>query len=438
MNMLVFWTLAGILCCGSLWLGIRGNNQENSVHEFFACGSNLKLASLMLTILATQLGGGSVIGTAEAAYHTGVVAIFYCLGIALGLMIMAFTVGPALRKWGALTIAHVMGNLYQSERLRLLTSILSVTTLFLILVAIGVSCRKVFISLGFDSPWILVGFWAVLIGYTTFGGLRAVVVTDKLQILFILSVFAVILFYLGEQITPILQRPLHWGSEESTEIPWSSWVLMPLCFMLISQDMGQRCFAAESDRSIRWAMIGGSTLLVLATLVPVFVGLLGKSMGLVIEKGSIFMAVIYASLPPTLMSFVAIAVVMAIVSTADSLLCAISSNVTLDILRSKSMKQSRWITFLIGVLSLVFSFYEGDVIPVMLIGYSLSVFCLFTPFLMGLWLKKVTEKQALYSLSIGLLGFIMTKIISFSGLEILILGMTMLPYSTSKLKKLKE
>ena len=432
MDMVVFWLCAGGLCLASILLGMQGGRtQEKSVHEFFVCKSNLRLVSLMLTILATQLGGGSVIGSAEAAYQNGWVAIFYSLGIALGLMIMAFTVGPALRKYSVFTIAQVLGNIYHSRRLQIIASLLSIVTLFLILVATGVSCRKVFLSLGFESPWILIGFWAVLIGYTILGGLRAVVVTDKLQVLFILGVFALIIFLLGDKFILTLNADVLEGFEKS-EISWSSWVLMPLCFMLISQDMGQRCFAAESDKSIRRAMIGGSCLLVVATLVPVFVGILGRYLGLSVSGESIFMAVIKATLSPALISFVAIAVLMAIISTADSLLCAISSNVALDFLNSQSIKQSRWVTFVIGVLSLVLSFYEGDVIPVMIVGYEISVFGLLVPFLMGLWLKNVSESQALISLGIGVIGFLSMKLVQFPGVELLVLGIAALPYVSSK------
>jgi SSS family solute:Na+ symporter len=428
MNMVVFWVLAGGLCLTSILLGMQGGRkQEKSVHEFFACQSNLRLMSLMLTILATQLGGGSVIGSAEAAYQNGWVAIFYSLGIALGLMIMAFTVGPALRKFGAFTMAQVLGDIYRSRRLHIIASLLSIITLFLILVATGVSCRKVFLSLGFDSPWMLIGFWSVLIGYTILGGLRAVVITDKLQVLFILGVFVLIIALLGDRFIPMLNSDVLMSTGKS-EISWSSWVLMPLCFMLISQDMGQRCFAAESDQGIRRAMIGGSCLLVVATLVPVFVGMLGRYLGLSVNGGSIFMAVVEATLSPALISFVAIAVLMAIISTADSLLCAISSNVALDFLKSKTMKQSRWVTFVIGVFSLALSFYEGDVIPVMIVGYEISVFGLLVPFLMGLWLKDVSEKQALISLGIGVAGFLSMKFITFPGMELVILGAAMLPY----------
>lgn len=434
MNMLVFWSLAGLLCLSSLWLGMRDSKAQDSVSEFFVCQSNLRLASLMLTILATQLGGGSIIGTAEAAYQNGWVSIFYSFGISLGLMVMAFTIGPALRSFGAMTIAQVIGKIYKSSRLQFVASILSIITLSFILIAIAVSCRKVFLSLGFDSPWFLVGFWSVLIGYTTFGGLRAVVITDKLQVIFILAVFAIILYFLGADFIALPKTEAFWTAEQSS-VPWSSWVLMPMCFMLISQDMGQRCFAAESNEGIRKAMIGGSLLLIVATLVPVFMGILGKNMGLSLGADSVFMSVVKNTLPPTIISFVAIAVLMAIISTADSLLCALSSNIALDLFNSKSVGTSRFVTLLFGILSLILSLSVNDIIPMMLAGYALSVFALLVPFCMGLWLKDVTEAQGIFSLCIGVAGFFLVTKTKIPGAEIISLTLSVTPYMPSILKR---
>lgn len=435
MDMTIFWLLTGALCFSSIFFGMKSRGGEKSVSEFFVCDSNLKQSSLLLTILATQLGGGSVIGSAEAAYEGGWLAIFYSFGIALGLMIMAFTAGPALRKFGAMTISQVMRKMYNSRRLELISSALSILTLFLILVAIGVSCRKVFLSLGFDDQWMLIGFWSVLIIYTMIGGLRAVVVTDKLQVIFILAVFILVTIILWDQFALAMNSPAILGSCDS-EISWSGWILMPLCFMVISQDMGQRCFAAKSDKAIRRAMVGGSALLVIATMIPVFIGVLGRYLGLAIGDESVFMAVIKSTLPPAVISFVAIAVFMVIISTADSLLCAISSNVALDFLKSDSMKQSQWVTFVIGVLSLFMSFYEGDVIPVMIMGYEVSVYGLLVPFSMGLWLGNVKESQAMISLSIGLAGFFAMRLVDFPGIEVATLALACAPYGKDILRRL--
>ena len=239
--------------------------------------------------------------------------------------------------------------------------------------------------------------------------------------------FGLITFFLGSNIWVAFQKT-DFIQSNGGGISWSSWVLMPLCFMLISQDMGQRCFAAETDQGIKRAMMGASALLLFATVIPVGVGILGRSMGLSLGGESIFMAVMKSTLSPTILSFVAIAVLMAIISTADSLLCAISSNISLDLLNSQNMNHSRMVTFLMGFLALVLSFYEGDVISVMLVGYEISVFGLLVPFLMGLKLKNPRESQAFLSLSLGIIGFGLSKVYTFPGMELCILSGATLPY----------
>lgn len=87
---------------------------------------------------------------------------------------------PKLKTYNAMTMASVFGRIYESKLLRILSAYLSFITLFFILVAIAVCFWKLFAYLGYDSPWILGGFWAIILGYTVLGGLRAVVLTDTI------------------------------------------------------------------------------------------------------------------------------------------------------------------------------------------------------------------------------------------------------------------
>ncbi len=431
MNTYIFWSAIAGLAVAFIGSGFKGKQTDQTIEDYFICRSSLKLGWLTLTILATQLGGGAVIGAAETAYTSGWVGCFYSLGICLGLLIMGIFVAPKLKTYNLMTMASVFGEVYQSRRLRTFSACLSVITLFFILVAIGVSCRKLFTYLGYDSPWILAGFWFVILGYTVMGGLRAVVITDAIQVIFILIVFSGIALYVT-QMPDLKMTIVAYSPPENTDIRWTDWVLMPLCFMIISQDMGQRCFAAMDKTAIQKGMIIGALVLMVASTVPVVIGILGAQTGIVSHSGSILMTVVENIFSPTMVSLIAISIIIAIVSTADSLLCAISSNISIDIMRNSSVLKSKGITFLIGVAAMMFSYSKSNVIPVMIIGYEISVFALFIPFLMGLYKKPVTEKQALISIGVGGLFFILKKMAPFPGLEFLMLIGCSLPYMFKK------
>lgn len=95
-----------------------------------------------------------------------------------------------------------------------------------------------------------------------------------------------------------------------------------------------------------------------------------------------------------------------------------------EYIRSKS----KAVTFVIGLVAVIFSYSKSNVIPVMIIGYEISVFMLFMPFLMGLYKKNVKEKQALMSMGIGFIFFIIKKIYPFPMLELWAMGISILAY----------
>ena len=115
---ITFLILASILCVGS-FSKHRGKDQKKTVDEFL-CADPICVYLLMLTILATQLGGGSVIGSGTPWGMDR----YLTFGIALGLVLMAYTAGPALRKFGAMTVSQVIGDIYQSRWLQIISSLL--------------------------------------------------------------------------------------------------------------------------------------------------------------------------------------------------------------------------------------------------------------------------------------------------------------------------
>ena len=94
---------------------------------------------------------------------------------------------------------------------------------------------------------------------------------------------------------------------------------MPLLFMVIEQDMAQRCFAARSPRVVTRAAAYAALCTLFVCVIPVFVGILGKQMGIIVPAGSsVFMDVTQDLTNPSLAAFIGCAVLMAVLSTAIS------------------------------------------------------------------------------------------------------------------------
>lgn len=78
-----------------------------------------------------------------------------------------------------------------------------------------------------------------------------------------------------------------------------------------------------------------------ASVIPVILGIFGSQLEITVTQGSILMATVEKLFSPTVISLIAISIIVAIVSTAASLLCAISSNISIDIMRNTSVLKAR-------------------------------------------------------------------------------------------------
>lgn len=428
MNLILFVSLLGMLGLSSIWLGSQRSKNRD---DYFLMGRKLGLFSLVMTLLATQIGGGALLGAAEEAYAKGWSVIFYPLGMVLGLIVLGCGYGAKMRKLNLTTIPEIFEKTYGSTRLRSIASLLSITSLFFILVGQGIAARKFFASLGFHGDLLFILFWCVLMTYTVLGGLRAVVKTDILQTLFILTAFSIIVIATLNLKTATSDRlPL---SSDST--PWMTWLLMPLLFMLIEQDMGQRCFAAKNPKTVSTAAITAAILLLAVSFVPIYLGTLAGKSGLPIEHGSsVLITTVKTLTNPTLSTILICAILMAIISTADSLLCSVSSNIACDFPRiGNTLFVSQFITLGVGLSTLFLSFLFSNVVMMLMFSYELAVSILFVPVTMAIWTKTPQQRSAIFAMSFGAISFLTTKLGTFSlPNELINLGSSFLGFALSE------
>jgi solute:Na+ symporter, SSS family len=441
MNITLFVCMLFCLQFFYLFVGRRGSRNVKSKEEYFLAGKNIRFFPLMMTFLATQVGGGVILGAAEEAYRFGWPVLFYPLGTALGLIVLGCGIGRRLAKFQVSTVAQIFEVVYGSVRLKRIASILSIVSLFMILVAQIIASHKFLISLGLDNRLFFILFWAIVIIYTTQGGLRAVISTDKVQAALFSGIFLVAFGWVWffEPSGSLIQLPSVENMKNVSSKLWG-WLLMPLLFMVIEQDMGQRCFAGASPKIVSKASFVAGICTMIVCVVPVFFGSLARQMKMEIpEGGSVLMGAVSQLTNPWLAASVGCAVLAAIISTATSLINAISSNLSSDFNLSyfrkiEPMRMVKGMTCLISVGSIFFAFYFDNIVDLLIQSYELSVSCLFVPIGMALFRKKGNFISAFSSIVLGGAGFILFRIypISFPK-EIVTILLASLGYSAGEL-----
>jgi len=412
----IFITIALQIVC--LYAAKKSSKNLGNQEDYFLAGKKLKFFPLAMTFVATQIGGGLILGSAEEAYRVGWTALLYPLGCIVGLILLGLGIGKRLARFKVSTVAQIFEVVYGSAALKKVASLLSIISLFIIVISQVIASNKFMLSLGVDNQLLFFAFWGIVIFYTSFGGLKAVVATDVVQAFFFIIVFVICISYIvatsdvsmGQVFNSQLEEI---GADVSTSQLYG-WLLMPLLFMLIEQDMAQRCFSALNDKIVSKATLSAGLIILLVTAFPIYLGVLAKEMAIIpIGNASILMTVIQKTSTPLLSALMGAAILVAIISTADSLLNAISSNISQDFekIRKYSVSFSQKLTLGIALLAIFSSFYFDQILGLLLVSYELSVSCLFVPIFIALFKPRGNKESAWLAIVAGGLGFIIFRFV---------------------------
>jgi hypothetical protein len=105
---------------------------------------------------------------------------------------------------------------------------------------------------------------------------------------------------------------------------------------------------------------------------------------------------------------------MAIVSTANSLLCSITTNLSSDFFTSGSLKSVKFINLIVGVAAGIFSLIAHDILAILIFAYEISVILLFVPLTMSVIFKQPSTFAAYASIAFSFVSFIICKLHSIS------------------------
>jgi len=183
MSITLFLTILFSLTTIYFIIGLITSRKVTTVNDYFLANRQVGVLPLTFTLVATQLGSGLLLGTAARAYNIGLWGILYTIGISLGFLILGCGFAAKLQSLNIATTAEIFETHYRSQKLKLFASLVSILSLWGILIAQIIASHQLFITCGIDDLRWLICFWFLLIGYTMLGGLRSVIIIDTLQVI---------------------------------------------------------------------------------------------------------------------------------------------------------------------------------------------------------------------------------------------------------------
>lgn len=401
-------------------IGLWTSRKVKTLKSYFLANRNLGVFKLTFTLVATQLGSGLILGTAQRAYDVGVWGILYTVGMSIGFIILGCGLASRMRSLNITTTAEIFETQYKSYTLKLFASALSILSLWGILIAQIIASKILFLSLGINDPYILLSFWSFLIFYTMIGGLESIVIIDTIQVIIILTIFSILFVKaLPISLTKTISFKLinkaqgYYYSKKLILFDFLPTLLMPTLFSLIEQDLAQKFFAAKTRLTATISAFLAGYILIAFSCIPLFFGIFAKIKNITIPTGINPLIPVLTTVATDSMLLLAICAIMAaITATANSLLSAISSNIVQDFGSKLKMEHhklwtSRIVSCIVGISALVASYIiTGDIISVLENSYRISVICLFVPTVIAYFSKEVFAQAAWISLICAISGYI--------------------------------
>lgn len=424
MNMVLFLSIFFALVVLYFFIGLYASRNVKTTSDYFLANRDLGLWPVTFTLIATQLGGGMLLGTADRSYHFGYYGFLYTLGICLGFLLLGLGFAAKLQSLNVSTTAELFETRYHSPMLKKIASLLSIATLCGILIAQVVASKSLLAGISINNELIFIAFWAFIITYTMIGGLKAVVFTDVAQVWVIILVFgAIVIYFLMHEhssfftATSLINNQTFFKDAKETSSSVFATLMLPALFSLIEQDLAQRFFAARTQKIAALSAIVSSVFLLIFSFIPVYFGMKAKLLNLAIPAGSSpLIAVIAHATNDIVVIFAVCGIIAAITETAASLLCAVSSNIAQDFDFSflgihNKLKVSQYITFLTGAIAFCASYVVSqDIIGILIDSYEISVSCLLVPLLFSYFRSSLKKNAAIGAIIFGLAGFILFRL----------------------------
>ena len=395
------WVVIGayllLMLVGAYILGRRQNNKS----DYYLGGNQLPSWALATSIIATQCSTNSLLGAPAFVGFVlggGLIWLQYELAVPLAMLALCYLFVP-IKRSGVISIyAYLEIRLGRETRL-----LASGVFLFFRGVATGVVLYGVAsvieLVTGLSFLWSVVLLMSVTIAYDVMGGIKAVVVSDVIQMALLLgAVFAALVFLFPSLIehwtqlsdrTNVLVNDTGLSSGEN----YGFWPMLIGGFFLYvayygcDQSQAQRLLSAKDERAtqkvlmlnglLRFPLVLSYCLLGLGLAAyalqhPDFISGLPLNDAGSPNLNMVFPSYVFREFAPGLVGLVIVGLFAAAMSSIDSALNSLSASTLEDFVPTKTLSEtqhfllSKVLTLVWGVFVIVFSFQVESIAPTVL------------------------------------------------------------------------
>jgi len=403
-----------------LFLGIAYSKKYKGLNNYLTANRSVGFFSLSTSLVASALGAWVLFGPASAATWGGIGAVIgYALGAAFPMILLIF-LGKKIRSEfpKGSTLIEFLRKRFRKSLFKLIL-IMSIFYMFVFLCAEVTAIAMLINYVSGTSLWITA--LVILIGtltYTLYGGLRASIFTDNIQLIVVLVLFLIAATYLisftGDQFS------FQYIIKKNPQLLSSSYIpnyTAGLTFFiavaatnLFHQGNWQRVYAAKSIKILQKSLLISFITIIPIVLFMGFTGLVAISADPKVIPDLGFFSLLLNDRTEFLSIVIIILGLSLTISTIDTLINAISSLVIVDAnaifafaKKTDYLKISKYFIITLSVISFIIASKGFSILYLFLLAdlfccaFAVTVFYSF-------YNKKLNEKIAYISIIIGLIG----------------------------------
>lgn len=404
---MLYTTVAALAAALALftWLGLRARLADGGLDDYVTARNSQGARALGLSFLASGMGGWILFAPPEVGALVGPVALAgYALGAALPFIVFAFC-GPAIRRY--LPQGRSIGEFAQAcygTSVRRYVSLISVLYMLCFLTAELTAIGAITSLLsGVNGNLAVLGVAVATLIYTTWGGLRASIVTDQWQAFLLIGLLAIVGFVAMGRLPELKMAEVASAPVGSALGVALTLVIAVTAANLFHQGYWQRLWSARDTSALRSGALLGGLVTIIVVAVVGGLGIAAAMSGADLGSPPIPFFALLSGAPAWLTIPALVLALTLVASSVDTLQNALASLAVTE-KQGLSVTSARWVTVLL-MIPVVFVALQGvSVLRLFLIADLLCATAVI-PVLMGLW-KRMTTTAAVFGGLAGLAGAI--------------------------------
>ena len=353
------FAILGIYCFGIIAIASyvsRQGNKQRSPEDYFLAGRSLPWWAIGASLIAANISAEQIIGMSGQGFVVGMAIATYELTAAIALIVMAKYFLPLFLKKQIYTMPQFLEQRFDKRVSLVLAFFWLAVYVFINLTSVlWLGSLAINTLTGLETFYGLVLLALLSLAYSLWGGLKAVALTDIIQVVLLIFGGLAVSFialqkigdgYIGNGLITVFQAvPDKFDMILSEDNPSYSdlpgvWVLLGglwiahFAYWGFNQYITQRALGAKSLPEAQKGVMFAAYLKLLMPLVIVLPGICAAVLFPVLEKSDQAYPTMMTLLPNGLLGLTFAALVAAIVSSLASMTNSISTIFTMDVYRS--------------------------------------------------------------------------------------------------------